>query len=386
MSGKIIITNYDKYRVALKHDGKNVTELDVSRADEQSELGNIYIGRVTDVVKNLNAAFIEYSKGKKGYFSLDDNKDMIFLNNKNTDKVCQGDTLLVRVTKEALKTKAPVLSSKLELAGEYIVLTSGDTRISFSSKLKDDSKKKEIEESLRNEYNGKVGFIIRTKAGGCSLDMIISEAAKLYDSYTEIIEKAKYLTPYTRLYNTSKSHEVFARDLFKDDVEEILTDDVEVYNELKQSMGNAVRLYNDPMLALDKLYNVESFLEKCRMERVWLDSGAYLIIEHTEALWVIDVNTGKCVKGKNNDKVFYKVNKEAAYETARQIRLRNMSGMIIIDFINMKDKSLNDSLIEDVKQAIMCDRIKTTFVDVTKLGLVELTRKKERPPLHEILK
>ncbi len=386
MSGRIIITNYKEYHVAVKHDGKRITELDVSRADEKSELGNIYIGRVTDVVKNLNAAFIEYSKGKKGYFSLDDNKEAIFLNHKNTDKVCQGDTLLVRVSKAAVKTKDPVLSSKLELAGEYVVLTSGDTRISFSSKIKDDSIKKEIEECLRNGYNGKVGFIVRTKACLCSTDILMAEAEKLFSRYSEIIEKAKYLTPYTKMYETPKSYQIFARDLFKDDVEEIVTDDEEIFEELKQVIGKNIRLYDDRMITLTKLYGIESFLDKCLTQRVWLDSGAYLVIEHTEALWVIDVNTGKCVKGKNNDKVFYKVNKEAAYEAARQIRLRNMSGMIIIDFINMKDKELTDLLLEDVKQAVMNDPVKTTFVDITKLGLVELTRKKERPPLHEILK
>lgn len=385
MSDKIIITRYKDNIITAIHDGKRITDLDVCKEDNKSDLGSIYVGRVMDIVKNINAAFIEYKKGQKGYFSIDDNKNIIFLNKKNTNKLCQGDLILVRVAKEAVKTKDPVLSSKLELAGKYIVLTSSDLRLTFSKQINDNDKKLEIRKAFEGRYNG-VGFIIRTNAMECEIEDIISEANKLYEKYSEIITKAPFMTAYTKMYEIQDSYVNFVRDRYNSSTKEVVTDIEEIYEKLNYLFDEyTIRLYNDEMLSLIKLYSIESQIDKALQKRVWLDSGAYLIIENTEALNVIDVNTGKCIKGKSNDKVFYNVNLEAAMEVARQIRIRNLSGIIIIDFISMSDNSYNEMLMKELRNIFSKEKIKTNVIDMTPLGLVELTRKKEKAPLHEMI-
>ena len=193
------------------------------------------------------------------------------------------------------------------------------------------------------------------------------------------------MVPGSVMYTPPKSYQVYVRDLYRDSVDEIVTDSEQIYYELTCVCDKEkLRLYDDEMLPLIKLYSMESLMESLKREKVWLDSGAYLVIQHTEALSVIDVNTGKCIKGKSDSKVFYKVNVESAIEIARQLRLRNMSGIIVVDFINMNDKELDRELLEQLRREVSKDRIKTTVVDMTELGLVEITRKKQKPPVHEL--
>ncbi len=172
--------------------------------------------------------------------------------------------------------------------------------------------------------------------------------------------------------------------------EEIITDDQTIWQEIQscqdESILKKLRLYEDSLLSLSKLYRIEEQLTDALKERVWLKSGGYLVIQPTEALTVIDVNTGKCIQSKNNrEEVFFKVNQEAAIEIAKQLRLRNYSGIILIDFIDMKESCHNTELLELLSGMVIKDPVKTTVVDITKLGLVELTRKKIRKPLYEQL-
>ena len=174
---------------------------------------------------------------------------------------------------------------------------------------------------------------------------------------------------------------------------EIVVEDVELYEEIKtflekhqpEDLKN-LKLYQDKLLPLHKLYSLEKEIEHALNERVWLKSGAYLVIQPTEALTVIDVNTGKCVSKKKDDETMLKINLEAAREAARQIRLRNLSGIIVIDFINMDNENSMQALLEFFQRELKKDAITTTLVDVTKLQLVEVTRKKVRKPLHEAVR
>lgn len=385
MSRKIIITGWDRFILTGLHDGRQFVDLDIYDTEKNSELGNIYVGRVIDIVKNINAAFIEYSDGKKGYYSIADNRKPIFLNKKNTDKMCQGDKVLVRLSKEAVKTKFPVLTSKLEFAGKFAVLTYGDRRICFSGKFIDKDRKESLTRAIKEQYSGDFGFIIRTNANEANDEEILAEMAQLVVQYKNVEKKAFFMVPGSVMYTPPKSYQVYVRDLYRDSVDEIVTDSEQIYYELTCVCDKEkLRLYDDEMLPLIKLYSMESLMESLKREKVWLDSGAYLVIQHTEALSVIDVNTGKCIKGKSDSKVFYKVNVESAIEIARQLRLRNMSGIIVVDFINMNDKELDRELLEELRREVSKDRIKTTVVDMTELGLVEITRKKQKPPVHEL--
>ena len=173
---------------------------------------------------------------------------------------------------------------------------------------------------------------------------------------------------------------------------EIIVEDEELYEDTKQYIQmyqpedlEKLRLYKDQVLPLYKLYNLEKQMEKALKERVWMKSGAYLVIQPTEALTVIDVNTGKCIDKKKDDEAYLKINKEAAKEVAKQIRLRNLTGIILIDFINLSSKEFTDELLNYFEKELKKDPVATTLVDITKLQLVEVTRKKVRKPLHEIV-
>jgi ribonuclease G len=182
------------------------------------------------------------------------------------------------------------------------------------------------------------------------------------------------------------------RNIYQEGLTDIVIEDKVIYQEVKEFLAkeqpedlDKLRLYEDKLLPLYKLYSVESLLANALKEYVWLKSGAYLVIQPTEALTVIDVNTGKCISKKKDDEAYLKINIEAAKEAARQIRLRNLSGIILVDFINMDTKESMDVLLELFEKELKKDPIATTLVDVTKLQLVEVTRKKVRRPLHEVM-
>ena len=196
------------------------------------------------------------------------------------------------------------------------------------------------------------------------------------------------------VYKTPSAYLCDIRDGYANALTEIVTDDQTIYAQIKEYLEtyqeedlDKLRLYEDHQITLSALYNIEKRLDEATREHVWLKSGAYLIIQHTEAFNVIDVNTGKAIAGKKKaQETFLKINLEAAREAARQIRLRNLSGIIIIDFIDLLDKKDQEILMRELADLFRKDPVKTTVVDITALNLVEITRKKVRKPLHEQLK
>ena len=407
--GKLIITtvNLKGKEVLFRglHDGKRFYEIGFEHHDGSDEAedipGNIYVARVRDVVKNINAAFIEYRKGKKGYFSIDDNPMPVFLNQKNTDKICEGDLVLVQLQKEAVKTKAPVLTSHVSLTGKYVVLNVAKSGIGFSNKIKETEVKERISNALKpvlasieTEDGTGCGAVIRTNAKEAEPQRIREELLELYEKYKSIRQRAVYSSAFTVLHRQEKEYLKLLAGVYQGEIEEIVTDSREVFRHVNRYIEenqleryqNHVRLYEDELQPLYKLYSVEKVCEQVLEDRVWLKSGAYLVLQQTEAMYVIDVNTGKCIKGKDIRKTIHEVNIEAAKEIAYQIRLRNISGIIMIDFINMDEKEDKEKLIEVITQCISRDRVKTDFVEMTKLELVALTRKKVYSPVHEQLK
>ncbi len=395
---KLIITEYKNNILTALYEDKNMIEVSLDNKEALSFIGNIYIGRVEKIVKSINAAFVEISKDFKGYYSLTENTDHIFLNEKNTDKVCEGDLILVQVEKEPVKTKAMVLTSKINMPGKYVVLSANDRGINVSRKINDKALVKEIKAALKEYCSDEDGFglIARTNCEGLEdMTVLKKEAERITENYRDILRRARYLKAYTNMYSENSGFLKNIQNIRNSELEEIVTDIAVVYEQILACgliEPQKIRLYKDELLPLSKLYSVENQMKDLLKERVWLKSGGYLVINPTEALTVIDVNTGKYIgdsKGRNpeikKEEGFYKVNVEAAVEIARQIRLRNYSGIIIIDFIDMKDKEHNERLIEILSDEIKKDPVQTSFVDITKLGLVELTRKKIKRPVHELI-
>lgn len=415
--GKLIITSLPfrerTYLFTGLHDGKRFYEIQFDQEEAQEagktvlhasaadSVGNIYVARVRDVVKNIDAAFLEYQKGKKGYFSMAENTTPVFLNRKNTTKVCEGDLLMVQLKKAPVRTKEPVFTSHISLSGKTIVLNVGKSGIGFSGKLKDRQKRDCLTEELApilaemEAASGMTyGVVVRTNAAEVPETSVIEELQRLFAQFGQMAEKAAYSSPFTVLYREEEAYLKRITGAYEGELEEIVTDSRDIYDcigsyikqhGLVQYQGK-VRFYEDELQPLYKLYSIEKVCEQALGEKVWMKSGAYLIMQQTEAMYVIDVNTGKCIRGKDLRKTVLQVNMEAAREIAYQLRLRNISGIIMIDFISMTEEEDKKALIEVIRQSIAKDRVKTDFVEMTKLDLVELTRKKIHSPVHEQLK
>ncbi|MBE5964761.1 MAG: ribonuclease E/G [Lachnospira sp.] len=388
---KIVITKLHDKIVSSVFNDTELVSVNFSQDMESSFLNNIYVGRVENIVKNINAAFIAIGPDTKCYFSLDENPKPYFINNKNSDKLNVGDLILVQVTKDAIKTKMAVASSNLSLQGKYVVLNHGNPKLGISNKIGDVKFKNAITEAFLPLKNDAYGFVIRTNAYETTMENILNEANMLIDIYNDIISIAKHRPAYTKLYSAPQNFVNIIRNANAKELSEIVVEDIDIYEYVKEYLwqnypedSQKLRLYKDDLLSLNKLYNIENRLNDALKERVWLKSGGYLIIQPTEALVVIDVNTGK-FDGKNKDReaTFLKINKEAANEIAKQLILRNLSGIIIIDFIDMIADEMKEELLEYFARLLKRDPVKTTLMGMTKLGLVEITRKKVLKPLYE---
>lgn len=401
----------------LLHDGK-AAEIHCDRENSDSALGNIYIGKIKNIAKNLGAAFVETAPGQVCYLPLQDIKHPVYTK-KGASKFPQaGDELLVQVSREGIKTKYPSVTTNLTLHGKYMLLTTGNCHLSVSSKLPETDRERLKElirrlEAYPEEQNmchpeepvvvrtaenntvstGTCGWLLRTNAGTASEELLIKDYLRLRSQYELLMGQVMYRTCFSCLRETPAAWLGRLSNLYDSETDRILTDDPQLYQNMKEYLSayqpedlDKLSLYEDHMIPLAKLYSLEHQLSRALSERVWLNSGGYLVIQPTEALTVIDVNTGKYEGGKNKEAAFLRINLEAAAETARQIRLRNMSGIIIVDFINMEKEESVKTLLAVLKEYLLKDPVQTVLVDMTRLSLVEITRKKVSKTLAESIR
>lgn len=379
----------------------------------------IYIGKVKNVVPSIDAAFVEVTNGKMGFLPMKNAKNPIIVNRKYDGRIVAGDEILVQIEKEGIKTKDPGLTCNLSFTGKYCVLTTGKLGVGFSSKLDRNTKDylKEIlgnwkiEDILQEE---KVGLVVRTNVAGllpdddCNLrpgniesddiksensglqeiNLFQKEFENLLEQKNKILSSVPYRTCFSCLFQPMEGYLTDIRDTYEDSFDKIITNREDIFHRIREEFPTLenVELYRDTRISLEKLYSVETRLKEALEERVWLKSGAYLIIQQTEALTVIDVNSGKIQKKNPKDDIYYEINKEAAREIALQLRLRNLSGIIIIDFISQNTEEQDAQLLAYLGSLVKKDSVKTTVVDMTPLGLVEVTRKKIQKSLREQLK
>ena len=386
----------------LLNGSSKAVEIHCDACREDSILDEIYIGKVQNIVKNISAAFVEIAPGTVCYLPLEDLKHPVYTKKGTSHNIQQGDELLVQVKREGIKTKAPAVTTNLTLHGKYALLTTGSMQISVSSKLPKEEKERLLRVVKDNSSadNGSLegmsagerayGWLLRTNAGGASPEVIKKDLLRLQTKYEELIKTAQYRTCFSCLLARPSAYLKRLSDLYTKEVDEILTDDRELFEQMTEYFQEnqpedtvKLRFYEDRLLPMEKLYSLDRHLREALGERVWLKSGGYLVIQPTEALTVIDVNTGKFTAGKKKEAAFLKLNQEAALEAARQIRLRNLSGIVIIDFINMEETESETQLLRTLDGALRLDPIRTTLVDMTKLSLVEITRMKKERPLHE---
>ncbi len=391
---KLLITKEKEYVISSMFQDNELVEIDIYPSDEEETiLGNIYVGKVQNIIKNINAAFVEIEEGMSCYMSLAKVKNPIYTNNRSKKtSVSTGDEILIQVSKERIKTKAPVVSSELNFTGKYIVLVHGNTFVGISSKIKDHNKRDELKALLKPYITEDYGFIVRTNSEFVEEERILEEVETLKKQYEKVRQFGIYKNRFSLVYESPSGYICDIRNSNDKKLDEIITDDRMIYNKVENHIKefqpedyNKLRFYDDKQLSLNNLYGIKSKLNDLLKEKVWLKSGGTIIIQVTEALTAIDVNTSKAVKSnkRNPENNYFKINMEAAKEISRQIRLRNLSGIIIIDFIDMKEQKHKDMLLEELRKLFSKDPIKTVLIGMTALNLVEVTRKKIRKPLHE---
>lgn len=376
---EIIISEYLNTPVVTAFIGNKMEYLSFVR---DNELGNIYVAKVDHIVKNINAAFVRYDKDKTGYLPLRNITGACVINRpfENGDALKNGDDVIVQVESEAVKTKKTKLTTNLSVSDDYVAVTLGKYGVGASIKLSDNIRTlladeiKADYETIIQEYTDEffgasAGVIIRTKASEIeddkARDVIESSFKSCLDKLAEILAEGRKRTLYSCVHVSDSGST------------DKLIESAEAF--LKIRNESEYKIIEDT-----GIHGIKSAIEDLKHRKVWLKSGAYIIIEQLESFNAIDVNSGKAIKGK--DDISFKVNLEAVNEIFRQIRLRNLTGMILIDFINMDDDEKYEELIHKVKSFCKYEQVHTVFVDVTGLGIMELTRNKNDKTLKEILK
>ncbi len=377
---KIIITRREGKILTTFWNGTRVVEFRLEEETPDLQVGDIYLGIIKNHVKNIQAAFVEVQPGSLCYLPLPAGK-----------KMAVGTQLPVQIQKEAVKSKAPVATTAISLGGRYLVLVTDRVKVAVSSKIYNGRRREELKSLLEETAaDEEVGFIVRTNAEHASDEIILQEAGTLIRQYRNLMTAADHRTIFSRLYSGQPAWLTAVRDVREGSVEEIVTDQEDIREQLLMAdlpFGpEQIRLYQDPMISLANIYRIEHYLESALSRRVWLRSGGYLVIDYTEAMTVIDVNTGKYDGHKAKEETFRLTNREAAVEIAAQLRLRNISGIVLIDFIDMESAESRQELAELFRQELRKDPIQAVLVDFTKLNLAEVTRKKIRKSLWEQVK
>jgi len=422
MSNDLIINaRYHETRVALVENGL-VVELHIERKTGQKLMGNIYRGRVVRVLPGMQAAFVDIGLERTAFLYVADvHKDVLGLermmlkeledqeeaddlegNEKSPapyeriefqieELLHEGQDIMVQVAKEPLGTKGPRVTSHISLPGRHLVFMPTVNHIGISRRIEDKEERERLRALIEEIRPDNFGFIARTVSEGDSKEKLKSEMdflVKLWNSITERMDKA---TGPGILHRDLSISLRAVRDLFTREVDRLIIDSRDEYNNILSfidtfapSLRYSVELYEDPEPIFDA-YEIELEISRALGNKIWLKSGGYIVIEMTEALTAIDVNTGSYVGKRNLEETILKTNLEAVKEIAYQLRFRNIGGLIVIDFIDMEKKANRERVFTALREALNNDRSKTNILPMSDLGLIEMTRKRTRENLNRML-
>lgn len=385
---KAVITEWNNQTFLLIYEEDTLVECHPLMKNNSLQIGDIYIGRVEKVVKNIQSAFIRLDKENVAYLPLNDKPAMVLNRRlpKGLPSIAENDLILVQVEQEPQKMKQAKVTGNICLSGNYVVMDLSERKTGISKKIRNKQRINELKQ-LATEHmaqsEASYGLVFRTASENADSALISDEIHRLMQEFDEIIHKARYERNTGLLKKGKEEWVALLEDYGISRLDEIKTDLPKIYNELSGLVPNAV--FYKEAYPLYKLLGLETELSRILNKKVWLKSGGFLIIEPTEAMVVIDVNSGKSIGRKNKDAHILKLNLEAAEEITRQLRLRNLSGIIMIDFINMEKKEDKMQVIHCLERGLQKDKVPGYFIEVTKLDVFELTRKKIRRPLHEML-
>ena len=375
---KIIIESLESsQKTAILNDGK-LEEIYIDNTIEKSIVSNIYRGRVQKVLPGMNACFVDIGREKNAYLKLE--KEI---------NLKTGDDVIVQVTKDEIGTKGAKITEEISFSGRYLVYIPSNTRVTMSNKIVDEKERLRLKRLFYTNCKNETGYIIRTEAQGCSMTDFKNDIKELKSLYVNVEKEFKRGKGPKLLYTESDTAIKYVRDNVSEEIELIVTNDESKYNELREILKEIDRKYLD-ILKLDKntdvfdIYGVEKQLNRYLSKKVWLKNGGYLIIERTEALTVIDVNSGKFTGGSKLANTAMKINEEAAREIVNQIIVRDIAGIIIVDFIDDQiTSSSKKKLLNIMKEEFKKDKRKNEVKGMTSLGLVEISRRREKEPLED---
>jgi ribonuclease G len=382
-------------RVAVVQHGV-VQEVHVERISARGLVGNVYMGRVVRVLPGMQSAFVDIGGARAAFLHVADiwgHREEGHESKPIEQLLTEGQNLLVQVVKDPIGTKGARLSTQISVAGRLLVYLPQESRIGISQRIEDEEERLQLREKLQQLLppGGAGGFIIRTMAGAASERELHADVEYLFKLWKDIQDRAQGAAPAALLYQDLNLSMRVLRDFVNDETTRILVDSRETFQKVNsfalEFMPNvAQRLdhYTGERPLFD-LYGVEDEIEKALARRVELKSGGYLIVDQTEALTTVDVNTGGFVGGRSFDDTIFKTNLEAAQVIARQLRLRNLGGIIIIDFIDMDSEEHRNAVLNEFRKALARDRTHMTVNGFTQLGLVEMTRKRTRESLAHVL-
>jgi ribonuclease G len=375
-----------------------LAEFYIESSSQKKLVGNIYKGVVVNVLAGMQAAFVDIGLEKNAFMYVG---DMVFdraelqnheINIPEKLTISPGDEIMVQVVKDEVGTKGARISCNISLPGRSVVMTPTLDFLGVSRKITDEKIKQKLTKLVKAHAPKGCGYIIRTVAPEMSKREIVAEMKQLAKLWESIQQKYKKARPRELIYTEGDLVARIVRDILNSNVERIITNSKEVYDTISEHLVKSLAVCADKLelytgkIDMFKYYGIRSKIEKLLDRKVWLKSGGYLIIDKTEALTVIDVNSGKYTGDSNllEDTVF-KVNIEAAQEIARQLRLRNIGGIVVIDFIDMELNEHKHKVLEVLEEALKRDRTKCKLLGMTQLGLVELTRKKVRNDISSSL-
>jgi ribonuclease G len=393
---KQLIINWigSEKRMASLEDGR-VTELHIQQPNNKEAVGNIYVGRIINVLPGMQAAFVDIGFDKNGYLHRNDcleyHLSPLPPDEKNSKSIShfvrEGEEIIVQVSKERFGNKGPKLTGNIEIPGNYLVYMPYGNYVAVSRKMNKE-KAKELRTLAEQICQYPEGVIFRTASENAERDVIVKEYQYLKNMYQHILRKKEKSKVPALLYSENDIVERIFRE--REPYDHIIIDDFHVYRELKNrcnDLGNNITQieYYSNKQNIFSAYRIDQVLENALKQIVWLKNGAYIVIEQTEALTVIDVNTGKYLGKTNLSETVLKTNEEAALEIARQIRIRDIGGIILIDFIDMKSSEDKKRILEILQQLFENDKARVHVYGFTNLGIVEISRKKVRPSLYMTL-
>lgn len=407
----IISVDQEETRTALL-ENNHLAELFIERRAAERLVGNIYKGVVKDILPGMEAAFVDIGMEKKAFLYISDvvvdQEIYAQLLASSEDEVEVGEELpsiswtredistilqpnqevLVQITKEPIKTKGAKITSHITLPGRYLVITPTVNHVGVSRRIDNEEERNRLRGIVSKLATDGMGFIIRTLGEGKSEEEFQEDADFLINLWQKIKKREKASPPLSLIHRDLSLVQKVLRDLFDEEVDRILCDEKEVYEEILNSIDPAlkpkVRLYLEEEPLFESL-GIEKEIKSALKRKVWLKCGGYLIIDQTEALVAIDVNTGKYVGSDNLENTALRTNLEAASEVAGQIRLRNLAGTIIVDFIAMRSQGNQESVVCALREELARDRVRTDVVSFIESGLVKITRKRSQETLDDVL-